>query len=114
NDGLNVRSERFGYDSLGRLGSWNLTYGVVGGPATVAPATSYHYDLIGNLTQIWKGGSQVEQRDYNGQSAPGPHQLSRLTKLASGVVQSTTDYNYDSQGRMAKDSHRAIGYTSFD
>lgn len=75
-------TETFGYDSLNRLGSSNVS----GGSGTVAPI-SIIYDNLGNITSK----SAVGAYDYTGHV----HQLQSVT--LSGQV---TFYQYDNNGDM--------------
>ena len=85
-DSLASRDEKFGYDSFHRLTSWEL-HG--------SPTVGYHYDDLGNLTEVWSGvtpwsaGSLQELNIYGANGKPHA-----LTAGPHGA------YHYDARGRQ--------------
>ena len=85
-DSLADRKEAFGYDAFHRLTSWELHS---------SPAIGYHYDDLGNLTEVWSGvtpwnaGSLQEHNVYGTNGKPHT-----LTSGAQG------GYHYDARGRQ--------------
>ncbi|MCK6588020.1 MAG: RHS repeat-associated core domain-containing protein, partial [Polyangiaceae bacterium] len=100
-DSVHGRTETFQYDDLERLTSWTLDSSA--GKRT----TTYHYDLIGNLKQVYENGAIIADNEYgtNGK----PHALTSTNGVA---VQSS--YIYDAIGRIIQGGGRDIDYTAFD
>ncbi|MCX5231441.1 RHS repeat-associated core domain-containing protein [Streptomyces sp. NBC_00233] len=94
------RTEAFGYDTLSRLTSWDLTNGT--SPKTT---TSYTYNEIGNLTKIANPSQGLDQgHSYGTLSGSQPHTLTD-----NGA------YVYDPRGRQTSGGGRTnVSYTSFD
>jgi RHS repeat-associated protein len=102
-ESITDRLESFGYDSLGRLTSWNLTNG--NDPAV---PTTYDYDTIGNLTQITRKGLVTEKHTYGLPNGGQPHTLTGVTVPGSGTQVSL----YDGQGRQTQGDGRTATYTA--
>jgi RHS repeat-associated protein len=107
-DSIADREERFAYDGMERLERWKIVHkipgapGLPGGLGTVRD-TSYAYDDIGNLKQVFVGGALAEDNTYGGNGRP--HAL-------TGNVHSV--YFYDDRGRQEDAPGRAVTYTDFD
>ncbi len=119
-DAVNGRAEAFGYDSLNRLTTWNLsaaacTAAPCAPPATAASWQKYDYDTTGNLSTVSKwatigklGNWSALQTNIYNTNGGGPHALSAQT-TASG----TTNYFYDTQGRQTH-GLQTLTYNAFD
>ncbi|MEO7592840.1 MAG: RHS repeat-associated core domain-containing protein, partial [Byssovorax sp.] len=85
-DNLAGRDETFTYDAFHRLATWNLQK---------SPETSYHYDDLGNLTEIWSkptpwSASTLQEKNTYGTNGK-PHALTQGLRGA---------YTYDARGRQ--------------
>ncbi|MEO5731028.1 MAG: RHS repeat-associated core domain-containing protein, partial [Byssovorax sp.] len=85
-DTLADRSETFTYDAFHRLATWNLQKG---------PEIGYHYDDLGNLTEIWSkptpwSASTLQEKNTYGTNGK-PHALTQGLRGA---------YTYDARGRQ--------------
>ena len=109
---LHQRKDTFDYDSLQRLTGWGLEHKFSdNGTWSKAPATHYEYDRVGNMLNIQKDGTTVEQFTYGSRR---PHALTQRThKDTSGHVV-TTAYAYDARGRQQSSAGQQINYTAFD
>ena len=110
-DYVTSRAEKFGYDALNRLTSWELAYG---GSTT---KTAYDYDDIGNLIGVKVGGVPTEVNTpypsggvacagAPGSPCPGPHALESAT--VGGVTQK---FGYDTRGRQIKTPGRTVAFS---
>jgi RHS repeat-associated protein len=110
-DNVSGRAEKFGYDALNRLTSWELTSGAN------TRKTGYNYDDIGNLLEVKVVGSPAESNTYYpsgglacsgvpGSSCPGPHALDTVT--VGGV---TRTFEYDTRGRQVKTPERKVTFS---
>ncbi|MEV0568506.1 FG-GAP-like repeat-containing protein [Dactylosporangium sp. NPDC050588] len=105
-DLLNMRSEDYGYDGLGELTSWSLTYA-----NQPTATTSYTYDTLSNLTDITRNGVPTEHRDYGNAAGGQPHTLTRTTPAGQSAALST----YDGQGRQTSgDGRDSVTFTAYD
>lgn len=110
-DYVTGRAEKFSYDVLNRLKSWDLTYN------GSTHATGYAYDDIGNLKSVSVGGVVAESNTYHpsgssicavatGVPCPGPHALASST--AKGV---TKNFDYDTRGRQVSALGRKVEFS---
>ncbi|MFT3925432.1 MAG: RHS repeat-associated core domain-containing protein [Myxococcales bacterium] len=100
-DDVNIRSESFGYDSLGQLTSWSVS--AAGSERT---RNTFVYDFLGNLTAVQgTAGAWGSTTFGHGSGGAGPH----------AVVSAGPDtYGYDLRGRQVSGGGRTIQYTNFD
>ena len=88
-DAIAGRAERFGYDQFHRLATWSSVAG--------QPEVDYHYDVLGNLTEVWTRPqpfpwSPASLQEHNTYGTNGkPH------TLTAGPLGS---YHYDARGRQ--------------
>ena len=88
-DSVTGRAERFGYDQLHRLTTWSYVTG--------QPEVDYHYDGLGNLTEVWTRPqpfpwSPATLKEHNTYGTNGkPH------ALTAGPL---GQYHYDVRGRQ--------------
>jgi RHS repeat-associated protein len=100
-DAVNGRTETFGYDDLERLTSWKLD------TSAGTRETSYLYDLLGNLEQVYENG-QLTADNVHGANGK-PHALTLAKSAGAQGI-----YVYDAIGRITQGGGRAIEYTAFD
>lgn len=96
-------SETFGYDSLNRLKTSNLT-----APSLGTQTTSTSFDAIGNITSKTGVGTYT----YPAAGAGKPHAVSSVSGTVNGVA--NPSYGYDLNGNMLTDGARTFTWTSFN
>lgn len=96
-------SETFGYDSLNRLKTSNLT-----APSLGTQTTSTSFDAIGNITSKTGVGTYT----YPAVGAGKPHAVSSVSGTVNGVT--NPSYGYDLNGNMLTDGARTFTWTSFN
>ena len=96
-------SETFGYDSLNRLKTSNLT-----APSLGTQTTSTSFNAIGNITSKTGVGTYT----YPAVGAGKPHAVSSVSGTVNGV--SNPSYGYDLNGNMLTDGARTFTWTSFN
>ncbi len=114
-DQLTGRNETFGYDSLLRLTSRQLTLPTVGGTNPqpgVSNSVGYAYNTIGNLLEVDRNGSMIESNGYGDIAGQQPHSLTHHFDVPANLH---TDYVYDTLGRQTSSTaSRNVTYTTFD
>jgi RHS repeat-associated protein len=90
-------SETFGYDTLNRVTSAQVTNG-----NGVQPSVGYTYDALGNITT--KSDVSASAYVYGGVTNAGPHAVTSIPGIGS--------YSYDPNGNMTSRNGTTIGWNS--
>ncbi|MCX5233083.1 FG-GAP-like repeat-containing protein [Streptomyces sp. NBC_00233] len=112
NDTRGARDETFGYDTLGRVTSWDLI-------TAKEQNFTYGYDSLGNQTTSDSSGdlgSFTTTRAYGKAGGSQPHTLTGVTRTCPTGKSCPNDTPvYDNEGRQTSGNGRTqVTYTAFD
>ncbi|MCX5233240.1 FG-GAP-like repeat-containing protein [Streptomyces sp. NBC_00233] len=112
NDTRGARDETFGYDTLGRITSWDLV-------TAKEQNFTYGYDSLGNQTTSDSSGdlgSFTTTRTYGKTDGSQPHTLTGVTRTCPATKTCPNDTPvYDNEGRQTSGNGRTqVTYTAFD
>lgn len=95
NNGGSYTTQRFSYDNVQRLASWDMGFGT--------SPTAYNYDKVGNRLSQSVGGSTTHSYTYPSATINS----NRLLRVTDQFTQHWTDYGYNANGAMVQRSKQA-------
>ncbi|WP_436501737.1 RHS repeat-associated core domain-containing protein [Actinokineospora sp. HUAS TT18] len=109
-DTVDNRIDNYYYDHVGRLTNWELYQN-----NSNQKSRRYHYDTIGNLTQVDHSGVPTETRAFGGPNNTRPHILTGIGIALGGGQSVTEPLTWDNHGRQTSGNGRTnMTYTAFD